>query len=437
MAYQNSLALKLRRWVPVLTRFVLVQSTVQAITLITGFLIVRTLPKQDYAYYTLVNNAITAIFTLSNCGVTDAATAIGGRVWEHRASLGQMVASAMRLRTRFALIATVPSVAVVGWLLLRNGAGLFETVFLLALACVAAQTQFATAILLVVLRIRSDVGEIQRLDISVALLRAVPIIALLAFLNVALAIVITVFSVFCGYLIARHSASKHVDLRSTANLSMEAELGGVARRQWPNEVNYILSGQITLLLIAIFGGADSIANFGALGRIAAMFGIFSAVMQSIVLPRYARCQTVRDLSRVYVAVFLAGSAAAMIPAAIAYVMPAPLLWILGAQYSGLGHDLTLVALYAGMTSLAFLSWGMNSIRAWIIPSWINIPAGIGFQAVAMLIIGVSTLEQILYVGIVSSALSIALNVAATWVFTRSFKAPAQSLPVLDIDRAAS
>ena len=432
MAYLHSLGSKLRRWVPVLTRFVVVQSTVQVITLVTGFLIVRTLQKQDYAYYTLANNAIIAIFTLSNCGVTDAATAIGGRVWEHRASLGQVVASAKRLRTRFAVLATVPSVIVVGWLLLHNGAGLFETVLLLALAGAAAQIQFATAILLVVLRIRSEVGEIQRLDILTALFRAVPILALLTILNVELAIAVTVFSVFCGYLIARRSTSRHVDLRSAANPSMEAELGGVAWRQWPNEINYILSGQITLLLIAIFGGAESVANFGALGRIAAMFGIFSAVMQSIVLPRYARCQTVRDLRRVYVVVFVAACAAAMLPAAIAYVVPGPLLWILGAQYGGLDHDLTLVAFYAGMTSLSFLSWGMNSIRAWIIPPWINVPAGISFQAIAMLIIGVTTLEQVLYVGIVSSALSIALNVAATWVFTKSFKTPSsQSTPALE------
>ena len=432
MACLHSLAPKLRRWVPVLTRFVAVQSAVQVITLVTGFLIVRMLQKQDYAYYTLINNAITAIFTLSNCGVTDAATAIGGRVWEHRASLGQVVASAMRLRTRFAVLATLPSVIVVGWLLLRNGAGFFEAVLLLALACIAAQIQFATAIFLVVLRIKSAFGEIQRLDILTALFRAVPILALLAILNVEVVIAITVFSVFCGYLIARHNTSRHVDLRSVPDTSMEAELGGVAWRQWPNEINYILSGQVTLLLIAIFGGAESIANFGALGRIAAMFGIFSAVMQSIVLPRYARCQTAHDLRRVYAMVFIAASAAAMLPAAIAYVLPGPLLWILGAQYSGLDRDLTLVALYSGTTSLAFLSWGMNSIRAWIIPPWINIPAGISFQAIAMLIIGVSTLEQVLYVGIVSGALSIALNVVATWVFTRSFKVPPpQASPALE------
>jgi len=432
VSHLHSLAPKLRRWVPVLTRFVVVQSTVQLITLITGFLIVRTLQKEDYAYYTLINNAITAIFTLSNCGVTDAATAIGGRVWEHRASLGGVVASAMRLRTRFAVLATVPSVIVVGWLLLRNGAGPFATVLLLALACVAAQFQFATAIFLVVLRIRSDVAEIQRLDVLIALFRALPILILLAFLNVELVIAITALSAFCGYLLARRSAAKHVDLRSAPNPAMEAELGGVARRQWPNEVNYILSGQITIFLIATFGGTESIANFGALGRIAAMFGIFSAVMQSIVLPRYARCQTVQDLRRVYVTVFIAALATTMLPAVVAYVMPAPLLWILGAQYGGLDRDLVLVALYAGMTSLAFLSWGMNSIRAWIIPPWINIPAGIGFQAVSMLIIGVSTLERVLYVGIISSAMSIALNVAATWVFTKSFEAQSsRAAPALE------
>jgi hypothetical protein len=155
-----------------------------------------------------------------------------------------------------------------------------------------------------------------------------------------------------------------------------------------------------------------------------MFGIFLAVMQSIVLPRYARCQTVQDLRRVYSMVFIAALTTTMLPAVVAYVMPGPLLWILGAQYSGLDRDLVLVAFYAGLTSLAYLSWGMNSIRAWIIPPWINIPAGIGFQAIAMLIIGISTLEQVLYVGIISSAMSIALNVLATWVFTRSFEAQA-------------
>src|SRR5262249_7236297 len=82
--------------------FAVVQAVAQGLGLIVGFILVRALDKHDYALYTLAITGINALVMLSNGGIIDAATAIGGRAWQDARHLAQIIASAMRFRRRLA-----------------------------------------------------------------------------------------------------------------------------------------------------------------------------------------------------------------------------------------------------------------------------------------------------------------------------------------------
>jgi len=65
------------------------------------------------------------------------------------------------------------------------------------------------------------------------------------------------------------------------------------RKQAPHSIYYCLQGQITVWLISIFGNADSVADVGALSRLAVVFSVLGALSSEIVFPAFARIQDAR------------------------------------------------------------------------------------------------------------------------------------------------
>jgi hypothetical protein len=152
--------------------FAIVQAVAQGLGLIAGFILVRALDKHDYALYTLAITGINALVMLSNGGIIDAATAIGGRAWQDARHLGQVIASALSFRKRLAAMIVAPVIVFLAWLLIRNGAGIGELIALSVTAFLAAHFQLSTGILSVALRLRGMIGELQNLDLIGAAVRA-------------------------------------------------------------------------------------------------------------------------------------------------------------------------------------------------------------------------------------------------------------------------
>lgn len=419
-ATSNSFANRIRRGVLVISGFAAVQMVAQGLGLVTGFILVHALDKPDYALYTLTITGINSLVILTNGGILEALMAIGGRVWQDPHHMGQVVASAMRFRRHLARMVAPPILVLLAWFLLRSGAHPAEIAVLSMLALLAAQLQLSSSIVTAVLRLRGEIRRLQHLDLVSAFLRLTLTACCFFLLNGELAIAIGGLATAASYLMARRWIGATVDWIASPGAQILAEMRSVVRRQWFNDVAFICQGQLTLLLLGFFGGSESVANFGALGRIAALFGIFGAVMQSVILPRYARCQDPRDMRNLYMAILALSGAVAAGPVLAALLFPGPLLWMLGAQYKNLPNELVLVALNAGVASIAFTTWGLNSFRAWIIPPWINVPAFLISQFVLMTLIGVKTMEQVIWVGIAWYGLASLINIGATVIFSGGF-----------------
>jgi len=411
---------RLRRGLVVIGGFAIVQAVAQGLGLIAGFILVRALDKHDYALYTLAITGINALVMLSNGGIIDAATAIGGRAWEDARYLGQVIASALSFRKQLAAMIVAPVIVFLAWLLIRNGAGAGELIALSVTAFLAAHFQLSTGILSVALRLRGMIGELQNLDLIGAAMRAGLVICLFLVLDAELATAVALAGAAATYFFARRWVAATLDYETRPDSAMLAQIGSVVRRQWVNDLVFIFQGQITLLLLGFFGGSDSVANFGALGRIAALFGIVTAITQSIVLPRYARCQEPRQLRQLYAAILLGSAAVAAFAVGASLLFPDQLLWILGARYQNLPYELVLVVLNFSLGSIAFTTWGLNSARAWIIPAWINVPIVLVAQALLMATIGVATMAQMLWIGIAWYGFASLFHMGATLVFSRYF-----------------
>lgn len=417
----------LRQWGPTLGKYTLVQLGVQLLGAFAGLLIVRTLPKQEYAFYTLASTLIPTLCSLATSGITYAASALGGQVWTDRRRLGQVAVTAFRVSRLQAALSALPVLAIFAWLLHRNGASPAATAALLGLALAAAASQFASGILTVVPRLKGEFRFLQRTEISAAVLRLVLIAAAAAtWLNAELAVLIAGLANAFRWLKIRSWVRNNVDLAVPSDPAMAAEMRRVMWRQWLNEVYYVTQGQISLYLLSIFGTAATVADFGALGRIGFLFAAPGVAMQNVVLPRFARCQDAVRLRQLYMLILAVNAIIAAMPVVISLAAPRPVLWLLGAKYSGLGYELLLYALNLAMAMLGDTASGLNAVRAWIIPGWILAPVWIATQLVLMALIGVATLPQVLWISILTNIVLTCVYLSGAVHFGRAFARAAAS-----------
>ena len=411
---------RLWRWGLVLAEFTLVQLMVQAIGMVAGLIVVRSLAKHDYAYYTIATTTLAALFSLSNSGVTFAASAIGGRVWQDPRRLGQMVVTAFRASRWTTALAIVPLLGMLGWLLRQNGAPPLVLAPLVVLVAGGAMAQLRTAILVTVPRLQREFRLLQKVDLGATSARLVLLAAAaVIYIDATVALLFTVLVGVGQWRFMRRWVGRTVPLTEAPDPAMAGEIRHVIRRQWLNDAYYAFYGQISVLLLSIFGTPDSVADLGALGRLGTVFVALGATMQAVVLPAYARCQDPRRLLQLYAQIVGAIVAIALVPVLAVLVAPAPLLWLLGAKYAHLSHELLLMAFAAGMSVISGALGQLHLVRGWIVPGWITVPIAAASQILLIVAIGPTTLDRVLWMSILSYVPFALLSAVATaWFWKR-------------------
>jgi flagellar biosynthesis regulator FlbT len=91
-------------WIKVLSRFISIQIVVQALSFASGMLLIRSLSKEEYAYFTIANSMQATMNMLADSGISSALSAIGGRVWQDPYRFGQLINTAMQWRRYLAMI---------------------------------------------------------------------------------------------------------------------------------------------------------------------------------------------------------------------------------------------------------------------------------------------------------------------------------------------
>lgn len=397
-------------WAVLIGKFGSVQFLVQFLGFCSGLLLVRMMDKNDYALYTLATAMLGTMAVLADSGIGSGATSIAGRAWNDPAKLGEVVKTATALRRYFALAVVVVLSPVLFFWLGSHGAGKFESLLATVLVALTLYFQTGTGILGIVPRILLHTKQLQKVEFFTALVRlALVCAACLFFLNLATALITS--SVAAAFQLAfllrltRRDFCRDVD----DNPETKSEILRVVLRQAPNAIYLCIQSQVIIWLLGIFGSSEAIADAGALGRLAVVFTIVGNIIASIVMPRFSRCQSVELLRRRYqqVTVFLALALAVLV--LTAWIFPVPMLWILGSQYQGLQNEFILMVAGQALNCLLVALSTLNLGRGWIVSPWIAIPSGLVTYTSLFLWIGVSTLHQVLLVGILASLVGIAIN----------------------------
>src|SRR5204863_7484915 len=164
--------------------FALVQSAVQVIGFVSGILLVRRLDQREYAFFTIANTMQGTINVLADIGISIGLVSIGGRVWQDGHRFGELVSTGLRLRRKLGAVAILGITPVLYFLLVKNGASFLYTALLIGAVSAGLFVQLSLGVLEVVPRLRSDIRQIQIIDLSESSARfAVLVVLAFVFLN--------------------------------------------------------------------------------------------------------------------------------------------------------------------------------------------------------------------------------------------------------------
>lgn len=410
--------------------FALVQAGVQVIGFLSGILLVRWLSQREYAYFTIANTMQGTINLLADIGISVGLVSIGGRVWHDRYRFGQLINAALGVRRRLGALAIVVVTPIMYSMLVKNGASSLYTAVLIGAVLAGLVIQLSIGVLSVVPRLRSDIGRIQVIDVTGAVVRLLLLTALLfislkagvTWLNASVAVAIATAVLLLQYAMLRHYATGVVDLNALENAEDRHEIIRLTRHLAANAVFYCLQGQITIFLISFFAHhVNAVAEVGALGRLAMIFTVLSNLLANVFVPAFARCQSRRKLRWLYAAILGGVAAFSLAVLAFAALFPEQFLFVLGSKYAHLRYELLLMVGGAVIGSLTGTFWALNASKAWVAGAWLYIPLTLATQIALIPYTDFSTVTGVLMFNLLSAVPNLLLNAVLSYRGFRSFQ----------------
>jgi O-antigen/teichoic acid export membrane protein len=395
-----------------------VQGLTQLLMFASGIVVVRNLPIEQYAYYTLATAALGVATALSDSGMSNAVVAQSGRVWQQPDRLGAVLAAGLAIRRKVSLAAVLLLSPVLLWLATRQGSPLPQALLLCAALIPLFLASATTSLLEIPLRLHQRLKSLQMLQ-TVAGIARLACIALVsfAFPLAWLVVLSALFPVLMFNRKLRERSKDLANLRASQDGEASKRIKTQVVRSLPGAIYYVFVSQLTILLITLFGTTEGVAQVGALGRIAMVIAFLLMVFNMIALPRYARIpeSESRKLLHVYLMLMAAITVASGMAVLFAWAAPKAVLFILGGQYSSLTTEVVLAVAAGGLSVIAAAASSLAAVRGTVVSPLISIPPSIAVQALLISLLPLDAVSSMFWLSISISGVQL---VAAAAVFLR-------------------
>jgi O-antigen/teichoic acid export membrane protein len=405
-----------------IAQFLMKQGIVMAGNLLYGLLCVRLLPIADYAKFVVVFGIQGTLVVLMDVGISGSLIPLVGERVEDRQLIADYLASLRQLaHWLFAIVAPLTVIAYPFFVRSRGWSWQAVTamVVILLVSIWFARVGAAYGSVLIIRRDRGNWYRAQMVS-SLGTLALLLAFWALHWLNAFSAILINVAGIlsiaFTYFLRARqllgvNGHPSREKRRAIIHLTMPAT---------PGVIFYALQGQISLLLITVFGHTAAVASVGALGRLAQIFTLLLQMNPLLIEPYFARLPRNRLKSN-YLGAIAAVGGIGLAFIALAWVFPEAFLWILGPKYAGLHYEVLLVMIGSAFRLVAGLAAAINGSRRfnyW----WHNfstIVLTLAVQGIFLWKSDLGSVQAVLWFGIASSAASMVVNLlCAVYGFVR-------------------
>lgn len=380
------------------------QIIVQAIGFVCGILIIRLLPVQEYAFYTLANTMLGTMTVLSDGGIYSGVMSQGGKVWQDKEKLGTVIATGLDLRKKFAIASLMVSIPILFYILMHNGASLL-TSLLIALALIPAF--FATLsenLLEIAPKLHQNILPIQKNQVAVGIGRLLLTASTIFIFPWAfIAIVAAGIPRIWGNLQLRKIGSFLADKNQKPDSDVQTAVLSIVKRQMPESIYYCLSGQINIWLISIFGTTAALASLGALGRFNMIINLFLVVFSTLIIPRFARLPNhKKNLRNKALYIILGLLVLCFCIISIVFIFSNQFLWILGKGYFGLNKEFVLIIISGCILMFHSVFFSINSAKGWIISPILYISISVCTTVLALFLVDITTLRGVIYFNILIS-----------------------------------
>lgn len=395
-------------------QFLMKQGIAMTGNLLYGLLCVRMLPVPEYAKFAVLFGYMGTLTVLLDIGISGTLAPLVGEQIGNLQLIANYLAAIRRLAQRLYLI-VAPLAAIVFVLLVqRQHWGRWVVAQMVAVLLVTAWFARVSSSYGAVLILRRDRSRYYRDQIVGSLGSLALLLVFLALhrMNIYVGILLNVAQIL--YMAASYfrRAKELLGVKGESSPQKEKAIVRLALPNLPGTVFYAIQGQITLMLITVFGHTSSVASIGALSRLSQILVFFSTMNPILVEPFFARLP-VAHLKRAYLlAVPLIAFCAAAF-SALGFLFPRMFLWVLRPHYSNLGFEVGLIILSSSIRYVSGFMWVIHSARRFVY--WWNNLSNIVFtlavQALLVWKLDLSTVRSVLYINVASALVALVIAVA--------------------------
>ena len=377
------------------------QILIQAIGFISGILIIRLMPVEEYALYTLANTMLGMMTVLSDGGITTGVMSEGGKVWKDNDKLGLVLSTGLKLRKKFAIISLAITLPVLVYLLLKNNASWLTTIMIVLSIIPAFYASLSDSLLSVVPRLHQAILPFQKNQVSVGVFRLIlTALTIVIFPMSYIAVLASGLPRVWGNFQLRKIVYGLTKKKDEVDTYVKKRILKVVYLVMPGSIYYAFSGQITVWLISIFGDTENIAQIGALSRLMMFISVINSLLTQLVMPRFARVENdegrVVKLFTIFVIVIFVF---VFMIIGVAYLFSTEMLYIIGRNYSGLTFELRLMVISSCMAFLSQSSYGMLSSRGIIMNPYLFYSIISVTQVICLLTLDLSQVSGVIYFSI--------------------------------------
>lgn len=386
------------------------QILVQALAFINGILIIRIFSTQEYALYTLANAMLGTMTLLSDGGIADGVMSQGGKNWQDRNWLGAVMATGMQLRRRFAIGALFVAVPILAYLLIHHGASWPITVVIILSLIPSFFIALSGTILEVAPKLQQDVMPLQKNQVALNVGRLAMLgLTIFVFPFAYVAILASAVPQIWANLRLRKISAGYADRHQQPDPEIRKAILKIVKRTMPGAVYYCFYGQITTWLISIFGTTESLAKVGALSRLAMVLSVFTALFNTLVVPRFARLPSVRGLllSRFFQVQLCLLFISVCITGAV-WLFPNQVLFLLGKNYAGLTTEVAIIALSSCIGLMMGVTYTISLARGWVLHPTILIAGNVLTQVILLYALDLSKVANILWFSVINNFAAFAM-----------------------------
>ncbi len=391
------------QWIKLISVTGGVQIVIQAVSFISGILVIRLLPTNEYALYTIANTMLGTISLLSDGGISTGVMAQGGKVWQDRDKLGTVLVTGLDLRKKFAAGSLLISLPILIYFLFHHGASWLTIVLVIASLIPAFYATMIDQLLEIVPKLHQSIIPLQKNLMVVGLSRLfLSALTLFLFPFTFVAIIAAGIPRIIGNIKLRKIAHEFANTHHKPDPVVRDKILGVVKRVLPGTIYFCISGQVTIWLISVFGKTSDVAQLGAIGRITIVLSIIGALMVTLVIPRFARLHNNDKLKSYFWKVHLALWILSISLVALIWFFSKYILMVLGDKYAGLSYEMTLSMFSGGIALIAGISLSLYTSRGWVINPIISISLSILALILGIIICEIDTLVGVIKLDIIVS-----------------------------------